>query len=229
MSGIVESYEHRENEARTRLALAACPDRRRPARTLADFLVRSAAGGSGGAARPRRCWSSVAVAGFGNGGLRDVGGVSAGAAARVDGRPDLALIGCKIEVVTLTVREFLALFPPALLLAGCAQQAWVKDGATEQDLVRDRYACERDVRQSGYYGDGLVGAVNMQGFFNRCMEAQGYSLQSVSSPQPAATTHSVEEFRTGWPAAVRDCKETASTAANGFANAYQECMRSHGF
>jgi len=128
----------------------------------------------------------------------------------------------------LTFRGLLILFLPTLALVGCGQRAWVKEGATQQDFVRDRYACERDVRQSGYYGEGLTGAVNMQGFFNRCMEAQGYSLQSVSS-QPAAATHSVEEFRTGWPAAVKDCKETASTATNSFANAYQECMRTHGF
>ena len=114
-------------------------------------------------------------------------------------------------------------------LGGCAQQrAWVKDGATQQDFARDRYDCERDMRQSGYYGDGLIGAGNMQGFFNRCMEAQGYSLQNVSSPQ-AVTTHSVEEFRTGWPTAVEDCKAKASAGTGSFANAYQDCMHTHGF
>ena len=65
-----------------------------------------------------------------------------------------------------------------VLLSGCAGQTyWNKSGATQADFSRDSYACERDARQSGYYGSGLAGAINLQGFFGRCMQAQGYTLE----------------------------------------------------
>ena len=59
----------------------------------------------------------------------------------------------------------------------------MKDGATEQDVSRDTYACERDMRQSGYYGGGIVGAVNAQGFYNRCMDASGYHRVATTNGQ----------------------------------------------
>lgn len=44
----------------------------------------------------------------------------------------------------------------AIAIGGCAAPAvWVKAGATAQDYNVDAYECERDSRQSGYYGDGL--------------------------------------------------------------------------
>lgn len=67
---------------------------------------------------------------------------------------------------------------------------WARPGATEADYNRDSYSCERDSRQSGYYGTGLVGALNMQDFFNRCMVAQGYTrVQQDSSPPTAALSN----------------------------------------
>lgn len=51
---------------------------------------------------------------------------------------------------------------------------WVKPGATDADFRRDHYECERDARQSGYFGTGLVGAMNMAEFAKRCMRARGY-------------------------------------------------------
>lgn len=65
----------------------------------------------------------------------------------------------------------------ALLLTGCAQTVWVKNGSTVQDFNRDTYECERDMRQSGYYGTGTAGAINAQGYQERCMYARGWSLQ----------------------------------------------------
>jgi len=62
-------------------------------------------------------------------------------------------------------------------LAGCASYTWVKPGVTPQDFTRDAYLCERDMRQSGYFGTGIVGAMNQQSFFERCMIANGYSKQ----------------------------------------------------
>lgn len=63
----------------------------------------------------------------------------------------------------------------ALLVAGCARWVWTKsEGFTQQEFLRDRYECERDMRQSGYYGSGLAGALNMQNFFESCMGARGW-------------------------------------------------------
>ena len=61
-------------------------------------------------------------------------------------------------------------------LAGWANKVWVKADGTESNFTQDHYECERDMRQSGYYGTGLTGAINAQGFFNQCMQARGYAL-----------------------------------------------------
>ena len=62
----------------------------------------------------------------------------------------------------------------ALLSVGCAQVYWTKAGFSNQEFLSDRYACERDMRQSGYFGGGLVGMLNAQDFFDRCMASKGY-------------------------------------------------------
>lgn len=64
------------------------------------------------------------------------------------------------------------------ILSGCAQKTWIKNGATTQSFNDDKYACERDARQSGYFGGGLVGSLNMQDFYNRCMNSKGYILDN---------------------------------------------------
>lgn len=64
------------------------------------------------------------------------------------------------------------------ILSSCAQKTWVKNGATAQSFNDDKYACERDARQSGYFGGGLVGSLNMQDFYNRCMNSKGYILDN---------------------------------------------------
>lgn len=69
----------------------------------------------------------------------------------------------------------------ALSMSGCTSAQWTKAGATQQDFATDSYDCEKDARQSGYYGSGLAGAINMQGFFNRCMNAHGWTLATVPS------------------------------------------------
>lgn len=78
-----------------------------------------------------------------------------------------------------------------LAVTGCAEKVWVKDGASQQDFKRDSYSCERDMRQSGYYGSGLLGAVAAMEFSNRCMEAAGYSMQQqptqATTISPAST------------------------------------------
>jgi hypothetical protein len=66
-----------------------------------------------------------------------------------------------------------ALFVLGTILAGCATY-WTKPGFNPADWNRDRYECERDMRQSGYYGSGLFGAINAQNFFEECLVARGY-------------------------------------------------------
>jgi len=61
----------------------------------------------------------------------------------------------------------------SLAVAGC-QTYWTKPGFNQADWNRDRYECERDMRQSGYYGGGIVGAINAQDFFEECLVARGY-------------------------------------------------------
>jgi hypothetical protein len=64
------------------------------------------------------------------------------------------------------------------LLVGCAPvMIWDKPGATQSDYNRDSYECEKDARQSGYYGGGIAGSIAMREFFKRCMISKGYTLR----------------------------------------------------
>lgn len=63
----------------------------------------------------------------------------------------------------------------ALMLASCVQTMWDKPGGTQQTFAADSYECERDARQSGYYGGGLIGALNFRSFEDRCMAARGWT------------------------------------------------------
>lgn len=71
-----------------------------------------------------------------------------------------------------------------LALAGC-QTFWTKPGFNEADWNRDRYECDRDMRQSGYFGTGLLGELNAQSFFESCLVAKGYSKIDKSRSDPA--------------------------------------------
>ena len=62
-----------------------------------------------------------------------------------------------------------------LCVAGCTPTTWYKPGASQQDFTTTSYECERDARQSGYFGIGLSGAIEMASFQARCMGAHGYS------------------------------------------------------
>jgi len=62
-----------------------------------------------------------------------------------------------------------------LLLAACAARAWNKEVATQGDYNQDSYGCEKDVRQSSYFGGGIGGALNMRDMYARCMQARGWT------------------------------------------------------
>lgn len=74
-----------------------------------------------------------------------------------------------------------------IILGGCAQNVWVKPGANQESFRADNYGCERDSRQSGGFGTGLVGAIEAQAFFNRCMTARGWSLQERTQAEASAS------------------------------------------
>lgn len=60
-----------------------------------------------------------------------------------------------------------------VFLTGCAT-VWHKPGASESEFSKDSYECERDSRQSGYFGTGIAGAVNFQNFYQRCLISKGW-------------------------------------------------------
>jgi len=52
---------------------------------------------------------------------------------------------------------------------GCTTTYWVHP-LTMENFSRDSYECERDMRQSMYFGTGF----SARAFQDRCMEARGY-------------------------------------------------------
>lgn len=87
----------------------------------------------------------------------------------------------------------------AILVAGCARWVWTKDEAfSQQDFLRDRYECERDMRQSGYFGTGLVGSLNMQSFFESCMGARGWRKERADMDAPGSSPTPSRAERTPW-------------------------------
>jgi len=63
-------------------------------------------------------------------------------------------------------------------VSSCAKpMIWDKSDATQAEYNKDAYECEKDARQSGYFGSGIAGAINMREFFKSCMVARGYTLR----------------------------------------------------
>jgi len=73
--------------------------------------------------------------------------------------------------------RMLCLMALAGLLAGCAGMTANKPGVTQAEFDRDSYECKRDVRQSGYTGSGIAGALQGRGFLQECMTARGYTFE----------------------------------------------------
>ncbi len=110
------------------------------------------------------------------------------------------------------------IIPFVFSLTACAnqQRIWTKDGATEQDFRTDKYECEKDARQSGYFGGGLVGAANMSGFASRCMEARGWSLEEQASTQESPTSDITKREN-----AEKYCEQKGFVAPSG---GYKDCF-----
>lgn len=67
----------------------------------------------------------------------------------------------------------------AVVLTGCARVVWVRSGLTAAEWNQDSYQCEKDARQSGYFGTGWVAQIEMERFMERCLLSKGYSKQIV--------------------------------------------------
>jgi hypothetical protein len=64
-----------------------------------------------------------------------------------------------------------------LMLGACASPAmWTKPNVSFEDWRSDQYSCERDMRiGAASFGNGYTRAYYAQQFYNRCLEAKGYS------------------------------------------------------
>lgn len=98
-----------------------------------------------------------------------------------------------------------ACFALLLPLASCGPRyVWVKD-VPQEELTRDRYECERDMRAGAMsFGTGIVGQLNANDFMGRCFQAKGYRLQAVGEPQPAADPMRQYDFDAEGRAKCRD-------------------------
>ena len=63
-------------------------------------------------------------------------------------------------------------------LSGCAQTIWDKPGSTRSEFSMDSYVCEKDTRQSGPFGPGLIGIAGAKGFYGKCMVAHGWTARN---------------------------------------------------
>jgi hypothetical protein len=58
------------------------------------------------------------------------------------------------------------------------QPCEISQGRRKQDFNVDHYAREKDARQSGYFGGGIIGAVNVSNYFKECMVAHGWTQRT---------------------------------------------------
>ena len=79
--------------------------------------------------------------------------------------------------------HYVALALPSILLAGCAlvdigqaaNRDWSRDGASEQDLARERRACEQQAARWTPAGDPTISSAAAESRrFIGCMEAKGW-------------------------------------------------------
>ena len=69
----------------------------------------------------------------------------------------------------------------ALVHAGCGRVVYRHPNYTPQKWAQDSYECERDARQSGYFGGGIAGAMAMRDFYDRCLAARGWTKTQESN------------------------------------------------
>jgi len=67
-----------------------------------------------------------------------------------------------------------------IVVSGCTQYRWTHPSFTESAWRRDTYECERDMRQSAYFGGGIGGAIAAANFQERCLQARGYNKEAIN-------------------------------------------------
>jgi hypothetical protein len=107
------------------------------------------------------------------------------------------------------MRRLLVVLVVLAALPACHRIYWTKPGFNAADWQRDNYECERDARMSVLsFGTGIAGALNEQGFYNRCLTAHGYyqvtEVSQSAAPQQAHVENNAgQEVRYGSSAQVR--------------------------
>ena len=83
------------------------------------------------------------------------------------------------------MRKYLLVFLP-LVLVGCAEYKWYKDGISQQEANQDAYACLQEAQQR--VSDAAVGAyggysnskvITNPHLYNACLAARGYTYRQV--------------------------------------------------
>ena len=93
----------------------------------------------------------------------------------------------------MNLKDAMTLVLITIGLSACAQETWVRPGASQADLRSDRFQCERDSRQTGYLGSGMLGEMNIGNFFDECMASRGWyrgtpQTDSAQSSAPVGNT-----------------------------------------
>ena len=83
-----------------------------------------------------------------------------------------------------------------VMLGGCSQNQWAKDGATENDFVNDRYACHQMVLAR--YGALGLQLLNKYGDIEQCLRDHGYRdfsiTQMANDPRAHLTPEEITRF-----------------------------------
>jgi hypothetical protein len=84
----------------------------------------------------------------------------------------------------------IALVSSLILLSACANQVWVKPGATQSEFAQQKYACMQQSQQqvssayvNQYGGSSGSHVTTNKPLFNACMNAQGWYLQDKDQQQ----------------------------------------------
>lgn len=80
-----------------------------------------------------------------------------------------------------------ALLMVLLLSSACAQQLYIKQGATQQEFERDQFDCEQRVitMYGGYTQMGVGHAIMARSDIQRCMVTKGYRAISTAEAEAA--------------------------------------------
>jgi hypothetical protein len=81
-------------------------------------------------------------------------------------------------------------------MAGCTQNQWAKQGASEQDFLNDRYACHQMfLARYGAHASGIIG----NGDIEQCLRDYGYrdlaDIQMANDPRAHLTPDEIKRIK----------------------------------